>query len=59
MRTRSQEDNRVVIVELTQSGSALAETNAIAGIGLLRRRLPTFPKNACKSSMKPSLTSCS
>ena len=44
VRTRSQEDNRVVIVELTASGSALAETNAIAGIGLLRRRLPTLPE---------------
>ena len=48
VRTRSQDDNRVVIIELNRTGSALAETNAIAGIGLLRRRCPAFPKNACK-----------
>jgi MarR family transcriptional regulator, organic hydroperoxide resistance regulator len=42
VRTRSVEDNRVVIVKLTSSGSHLAETTAIAGIGLLRRRLPSL-----------------
>jgi DNA-binding MarR family transcriptional regulator len=42
IRTRSAEDNRVVIIELTPSGSDLAKTTAIAGIGLLRRRLPTL-----------------
>lgn len=43
-RTRSTDDNRVVIIELTPSGSALAETTPVAGIGLLRRRLPTLPE---------------
>jgi DNA-binding MarR family transcriptional regulator len=42
VRTRSAEDNRVVIIELTPSGTRLAQTTAIAGIGLLRRRLPTL-----------------
>jgi MarR family transcriptional regulator, organic hydroperoxide resistance regulator len=42
IRTRSTEDNRVVIIDLTPSGSRLAQTTAIAGIGLLRRRLPTL-----------------
>jgi len=42
VRTRSEQDNRVVIIELTPSGSSLAQTTAIAGIGLLRRRLPTL-----------------
>ena len=40
IRTRSEEDNRVVIIELTESGRELAQTTEIAGIGLLRRRLP-------------------
>ncbi|MBZ0295205.1 MAG: MarR family transcriptional regulator, partial [Anaerolineae bacterium] len=44
IRSRSADDNRVVIVELTSSGSHLAQTTAIAGIGLLRRRLPTLPE---------------
>ena len=43
-RKRSEEDNRVVIIELTASGSALAETTPVTGIGLLRRRLPTLPE---------------
>ena len=42
VRTRSAEDNRVVNIELTATGSSLAQTTAIAGIGLLRRRLPTL-----------------
>lgn len=42
VRIRSDEDNRVVNIELTPSGSNLAQTTAIAGIGLLRRRLPTL-----------------
>jgi len=42
VRTRSTEDNRVVIIEITTSGRNLAQTTAIAGIGLLRRRLPTL-----------------
>ena len=43
-RTRSEDDNRVVIIELTPTGSVLAETTPVAGIGLLRRRLPTLPE---------------
>jgi DNA-binding MarR family transcriptional regulator len=45
VRTRSSEDNRVVIIELTPSGRQLAQTTAIAGIGLLRRRLPTLSED--------------
>ena len=41
-RTRSREDNRVVIVEPTDAGRTLATTTPIGGIGLLRRRLPTL-----------------
>ena len=41
-RTRSADDNRVVIIDLTATGRTLAETTAVAGIGLLRRRLPTL-----------------
>ena len=43
-RTRSEDDNRVVIIDLTASGRSLAETTPVAGIGLLRRRLPTLPE---------------
>ena len=39
-RTRSSEDNRVVIVELTLAGHALATETPMGGIALLRRRLP-------------------
>jgi MarR family transcriptional regulator, organic hydroperoxide resistance regulator len=42
-RSRSEDDNRVVIINLTQAGTALAGTTPIAGIGLLRRRLPNLP----------------
>lgn len=41
-RTRSREDNRVVIVELTPAGRDIAENNPLGGIALLRRRLPTL-----------------
>lgn len=41
-RTRSREDNRVVIVELTPTGREIAEKNPLGGIALLRRRLPTL-----------------
>ncbi len=44
-RTRSEKDNRVVIIELTATGSALAETAPVEGIALLRRRLPTLPED--------------
>lgn len=45
IRTRSETDNRVVNIELTPKGSELAATTAIAGIGLLRRRLPTLSQD--------------
>jgi DNA-binding MarR family transcriptional regulator len=38
-RTRSQEDNRVVIVELTTLGQEIAENTPLGGLPLLRRRL--------------------
>lgn len=41
-RTRSRTDNRVVIVEPTAAGRALAATTPLGGIALLRRRLPTL-----------------
>lgn len=41
-RTRSREDNRVVIVELTPIGREIAEKNPLGGIVLLRRRLPSL-----------------
>lgn len=41
-RKRSPDDNRVVIIELTPSGSHLAQAVAVEGIGLLRRRLPNL-----------------
>lgn len=43
-RTRSEEDNRVVIIALSAAGSALAEQTPVAGIALLRRRLPSVPE---------------
>jgi DNA-binding MarR family transcriptional regulator len=42
-RTRSKEDNRVVIVELTPIGREIAETTPLGGLPLLRRRLKTLP----------------
>ena len=41
-RTRSREDNRVVIVELTPTGREIAESTPMGGIVLLRRRLPAL-----------------
>jgi len=41
-RTRSCEDNRVVIVEPTADGCALAVETPLGGIALLRRQLPTL-----------------
>jgi DNA-binding MarR family transcriptional regulator len=38
-RTRSQEDQRVVIVELTVAGRQIAKNTPLAGLPLLRRRL--------------------
>jgi DNA-binding MarR family transcriptional regulator len=42
-RTRSSEDNRVVIVELTPMGQERAVDTPLGGIVLLRRRLQTLP----------------
>ena len=42
-RTRSKNDNRVVIVELTPAGRDLAENTPLTGLSLLRRRLKTLP----------------
>jgi len=42
-RTRSSEDNRVVIIELTEPGRAIAEDSPLGGIPLLRRRLRHLP----------------
>jgi DNA-binding MarR family transcriptional regulator len=42
-RTRSAEDNRVVIVELTPAGYDAAQQTPMGGIPLLRRRLPALP----------------
>lgn len=44
-RTRSDEDSRVVIIDLTTAGRELASRAPLGGIVLLRRRLPTLPEN--------------
>lgn len=41
-RTRSSEDNRVVLVAPTAVGRQMAEALPMGGIALLRRRLPTL-----------------
>jgi DNA-binding MarR family transcriptional regulator len=38
-RTRSERDNRVVLVELTEAGRRLARETPLGGLPLLRRRL--------------------
>jgi DNA-binding MarR family transcriptional regulator len=43
-RTRSPEDNRVVVVELTPTGEEIARNTPLGGILLLRRRLPHLPE---------------
>lgn len=43
-RTRSAEDNRVVIVELTPAGEEAASATPLGGIVLLRRRLRALPE---------------
>ena len=42
-RTRSEEDNRVVLVDLTQAGRKFAQDAPLGGIPLLRERLKTLP----------------
>ena len=44
-RTRSQEDNRVVIVELTATGQEIAKNTPLGGLPLLRRRLSQLNDN--------------
>ncbi len=41
-RTRSQQDNRVVIVELTPAGLEIVENTPLGGLPLLRRRLASL-----------------
>jgi DNA-binding MarR family transcriptional regulator len=43
-RTRSQADNRVVIVELTPEGREKATRTPLGGLPLLRRRLDRLPE---------------
>ncbi len=42
-RTRSTEDNRVVLVELTEKGRQFAAEAPLGGLPLLRRKLQTLP----------------
>ncbi|MGD8399030.1 MAG: MarR family transcriptional regulator [Anaerolineae bacterium] len=42
-RTRSPEDNRVVVVALTAAGRHVAESTPLGGLPLLRRRLANLP----------------
>ena len=44
-RARSNEDNRVVIVEITAKGRDTAANTPIGGIALLRRRLISLPED--------------
>lgn len=43
-RTRSKDDNRVVIVELTEIGRDIVKKTPLVGLPLLRRKLKTLPK---------------
>jgi len=43
-RTRSDVDNRVVIVDLTSSGRDLVQKTPLGGVSLLRERLRTLPQ---------------
>jgi DNA-binding MarR family transcriptional regulator len=42
-RTRSEEDNRVVLVDLTPAGRAFTQDTPLGGIPLLREKLKTLP----------------
>jgi DNA-binding MarR family transcriptional regulator len=42
-RTRSRDDNRVVIVELTSAGRDIAEHTQLGGLPLLRHQLRRLP----------------
>jgi DNA-binding MarR family transcriptional regulator len=43
-RTRSRQDNRVVIVELTALGQQVVDNTPLGGLPLLRRRLAELPQ---------------
>lgn len=43
-RTRSEQDNRVVVVELTPAGQDIAQNTPLTGFPLLRRRLRALPE---------------
>ena len=43
-RTRSQADNRVVLVEVTEQGRELVARTPLGGIPLLREALKTLPE---------------
>ena len=43
-RTRSTEDNRVVIVELTPAGHEIVKKTPLVGLPLLRRKLRTLSR---------------
>jgi DNA-binding MarR family transcriptional regulator len=43
-RARSDKDNRVVIVTLTEAGRAFAEQTTPGGVSLLREKLKTLPR---------------
>ena len=43
-RTRSEEDNRVVLADLTEAGREFAQNAPLGGIPLLRERLKTLPQ---------------
>jgi DNA-binding MarR family transcriptional regulator len=43
-RSRSEDDNRVVNVRLTDAGRLIAQNTPLRGIGLLRRRLDGLPE---------------
>jgi len=44
-RTRSPEDNRVVLVEITEQGRELLDHTPLGGIPLLREALKTLPQD--------------
>ena len=47
-RTRSEDDNRVVNVQLTPAGREKAQQTPLGGIALLRRRLDSLPEDRLK-----------
>jgi DNA-binding MarR family transcriptional regulator len=47
-RTRSEADNRVVNVQLTEAGRETAQNTPLRGIALLRRRLDSLPEDRLK-----------